>query len=164
MKICERVTSATLSLLWRCSSLSYRNTARTDTLRPLIRRFPYWTTGHRLLAEESLQHDNVTCAYASALCMLALDSTQAHTSTQAHFILGRCYLRRGDWATAHSYLAQALRLSPANTAILEEDAAALVLGGELHQARTILERIPEDRLSPAGKAARAFLRSKVEMK
>jgi Flp pilus assembly protein TadD len=95
--------------------------------------------------------------------MIALRPDDPRTMAQANFILGRCYLRRGDWTTAHHHLQEALRLSPSNAAIREEDAAALILGGELRQAREILEQIPEGSLSVEGKAARAFLRSKVEI-
>jgi tetratricopeptide (TPR) repeat protein len=161
MSICDRVTSVILSLLWRYSSLSSGKNSRAESLRPLLRRFPFWIDGHQLLAEESLLHDNVACAYGSALCMLALEPRAAATAVQANFILGRCYLRRGDWATAHEHLKEALRLSPSNTAILEEDAAALILGGELRQARALLDQIPQHSLSAAGKSARAFLHSKV---
>lgn len=95
--------------------------------------------------------------------MVALKPDDARTTAHANFILGRCYLRRGDWTTAHHHLQEALRLSPSNTAIREEDAAALILGGELRQARELLELVPEGALSVEGKAARAFLRSKVEI-
>jgi Flp pilus assembly protein TadD len=92
--------------------------------------------------------------------MQAIGPNDTHTSASADFILGRCYLRRGDWATAQHYLKQASLLAPSNTAIQEENAAALILGGELRRARAILDQIPESSLSAEGKAARAFVRSK----
>jgi Flp pilus assembly protein TadD len=93
--------------------------------------------------------------------MNALEPNNKHTTVQVNFILGRCYLRRGDWTTAHHYLQEASRLAPAHSAIQEENAAALILGGDWRQARSILEQIPESVLSAEGKAARAFVRSKV---
>jgi tetratricopeptide (TPR) repeat protein len=163
MSLYQRVTAAVLSRIWHYSSIARNTSNQSPSPRPLLRRFPFWAKGHELLAEESLQHDKVACAYGSALCMIALRPDDPRTMAQANFILGRCYLRRGDWTTAHHHLQEALRLSPSNAAIREEDAAALILGGELRQAREILEQIPEGSLSVEGKAARAFLRSKVEI-
>lgn len=157
----NRLLSSALTLMWQCSAARTRVGERSQTIRPLLRRFPFWSKGHEILAEESLLHDNVACAYASALCMNALEPNNEHTTVQVNFILGRCYLRRGDWMTAHHYLEEASRLAPSNIPIQEEHAAALILGGELEKARSLLERIPETALSAEGKAARAFVRSRV---
>lgn len=155
------IAECVLSTIWKLGARATDQDTRTRLLRSLLRRFPYWSHGHHLLAEDSLARDNVGCAYASALCMQALGFRSKHEQTCAEFILGRCFLRRGDWREALKYLGAASDSAPNNPRIKEERAAALILGGEMKAAQEILAAIPKHLISAEGKAALAFTSSKL---
>jgi hypothetical protein len=159
MRLSYRCMSAMLSGAWALSNLSQKP-PRSDLLRSLLRRFPYWIEGHLAYAEDALARDSIADAYASANAVLYLsESTCPHRAT-AEFVLGRCFLRRGDWRSAVEYLARAHTNLPNNYSISEELAAAHILGGDYLAANTLLELIPTNRISAAGKAAHSFVRSK----
>ena len=152
--------SSVLSLLW---NLRARTSAAycSDLLRSLLQRFPYWTEGHLAFAEEALARDACAEAYASAQAALSLSEPASHAEAMAEFTLGRCFLRRGDWRAAVEYLSRSKTAMPHNHSTTEELSAAHLLGGEYTPARALLESIPADSISAAGKAALSFSRSKL---
>jgi thioredoxin-like negative regulator of GroEL len=152
--------SAALSVAWTLSKTTQRPN-RSELLRSLLRRFPYWIKGHLEYAEDALERDCVADAYASANAVLHLSESDRPHQTAAHFALGRCFLRRGDWRSAVEHLSRAHAEMPTNHAISEELAAAYVLGGDYQAASRLLEAIPANHISAAGKAARSFVRAKV---
>lgn len=128
-----------------------------EALRPLIRRFPYWIAGRALLAAKSLAANDVATAYAEAQALLALAPKNSRYHATALYELGRCFLRRGDGASALAFLDQAHELTPSNTLVQEERSAALVLLGDKTRALDILKAISPDKLSAEGKAALQWL-------
>jgi hypothetical protein len=132
---------------------------RLTSLRSLLRRCPFWLRGHQRLGELSLSIDDVATAYAAAQCLLA--GTTEHTSLrgEAYLLLGRSFLRRGDWRTSVNYLDRASVLLPNDQRVSEECAAAYMAGGDRQRALQILEAIPSKRISSAANAALQFLRS-----
>jgi len=151
--------SALLSTGWKLGAKSSRSN-HADLLRSLLRRFPYWAEGHINFAEEALGHDEVAEAYASANAALYLREGHPGTRALAEFILGRCFLRRGDWRCAEEFLSRSKTALPHNHAVTEELAAARILGGDFTSARSLLESIPANQMSAAGKAALSFTRAK----
>jgi len=151
--------SALLSTGWKLGAKSSRSN-HTDLLRSLLRRFPYWAEGHIIFAEEALSNDEVAEAYASANAALYLGESNPRTRALAEFTLGRCFLRRGDWRSAVEYLSRSKTALPDNHAVTEELAAARILGGDFTAARSLLEAIPSNHISAAGKAALSFTRAK----
>ena len=132
-------------------------TADLEELRALIRRFPYWLQGRGLLATQSLNANDVATAYAEAQALLMLAPKNSHYHATALLELGRCFLRRGDGASALAFLDQAHELMRSNTTVQEERSAALVLIGEKVRARDILLSIAPAALSAEGKAALRWL-------
>jgi tetratricopeptide (TPR) repeat protein len=128
-----------------------------EALRALIRRFPYWMKGRALLATKSLAANDVATAYAEAQALLALAPKNSHYHATALFELGRCFLRRGDGASALAFLDQAHELTPNKSPVQEERSAALVLLGDKGRALEILETITPTELSAEGKAALQWL-------
>jgi Flp pilus assembly protein TadD len=126
-------------------------------LRTLLRRYPYWREGHRLLAENNLAVGDIATAYASAHCFSALSGATPDSEATVHFILGRCFLRRGDANSALTHFELARSLTPTNLAILEEEAAALMLLGNKEKAQSVLRQIPEDKLSPEARITLSYL-------
>jgi hypothetical protein len=59
------------------------------------------------------------------------------------------------------YLSLATMGLPSDYSISEELAAAYILGGDYRSANPLLEAIPANQISAAGKAAQSFVRSKV---
>lgn len=133
---------------------------RAESLCLLLRRYPYWSNGHRLLAEARLEQDDVAHAYAASLCFRQLVATQPAQRAQANLLLGRCYLRRGEWRAALGSLQTALADAPLCHEILEELAAAHILAGNYSEAQIYLEQIREDSRSAQAKAALEFAKSK----
>lgn len=156
-----RCISVALNIGWRLAYKTIDRDKKTILLRALLRRFPYWWHGHRILAEESLAHDAVACAYASALCMQAIGDRSRYARASSECILGRCFLRRGDWREALIHLEAASHLVPNDFHVNEERAAALILGGDMKAACDILAAIPKHHISAEGKAALAFTSSKL---
>jgi len=158
--IAQRLREWALDVAWRTSSKPKDPGERAELLRSLLRRYPRWSNGHKILAEERLEHDDVVQAYAASRCYQALTGSNQRKRAYANLLLAKCYLRRGDWQTAQAVLTGALEDDPRSTPILEELAAAQILGGNYGEARNALEQIDEGSLSPQAKAALAFVRSK----
>lgn len=131
--------------------------AEQDSLRALVRRFPYWTEGRALLAKKALNANDIATAYAEAQALLALAPKNSHFHVVALFEIGRCFLRRSDAASALAFLDQAHGLRPKDSKIQEERSAALVLQGDKARALEILKAIPAADLSAEGKAAMQWL-------
>lgn len=149
-----------LGWVWRSGSRHCSSPERTESLLRLLRRYPDWSLGHRLLAEDALDRDDVAQAYAASLCYLHLTNHHPSKRGCAYFLTGKCYLRRGDWHTALAHLKHALEDLPSSPPVLEELAAAYMLGGKYSDARSTLEQVSERMLSAQAKAALAFARSK----
>jgi Flp pilus assembly protein TadD len=113
--------------------------------------------GRALLAARSLAANDVATAYAEAQALLALAPKNSHYHSTALFELGRCFLRRGDAASALAFLDQAHGRSPNDTRVQEERSAALVLLGDKARALEILRAIKPDELSAEGKAVLQWL-------
>lgn len=160
MRLSHKCMSAMLSVAWVLSNASQKSN-RSNLLRSLLRRFPYWIQGHLEYAEDALSRDSIAEAYASGNAALYLSSSNAHQRAAAHFVLGRSFLRRGDWRSAVEYLSLATTELPSDYSIIEELAAAYILGGDYRSANPLLEAIPANHISAAGKAAHSFVRSKV---
>jgi Tfp pilus assembly protein PilF len=107
-----------------------------------------------------LERDDIAQAYAAALCYRHLVFSDRKARANANLLLGKCYLRRGDWRSALVHLEDGLNDSPNSSLILEELAAAHMLGGNYSEARNTLEQVAERLLSAQAKAALAFARSK----
>jgi hypothetical protein len=165
-----------LELFWRIgdeigpgsvnSWLEAENAAGSDVqrrigqLRQLLRRYPYWSRGHLRFSELSLQVDDVASAYASGRAALALVAAEGKEAGAAYFILGRCHLRRDDWAGSIPHLERAEQLLGNDRRVVEELAAAHMAGGDYTRAREYLERIPNPQLTPPARAALEFIRSR----
>jgi Flp pilus assembly protein TadD len=158
--IAQRLREWGLDVAWRTSSKPKDPAERAEMLRSLLRRYPRWSNGHKILAEERLEYDDVAQAYAASRCYQALIGSNQRKRAYANLLLAKCYLRRGDWQSAQAVLKSALEDDPHSTSILEELAAAQILGGSYGDARSVLEQIRKGELSAQAKAALAFVRSK----
>lgn len=139
---------------------------RSQQLRTLLRKNPTWRLGHLELGEESLFVDDVGTAYASACAVIFLESNSSQPSrpsllaSRAKFLLGRCYLRRGDPKRALQIFTQESNAPSLLWKIKEETAAAYMALGDTQSALSTLLAIPDEKLTPEGAAARAYLRKK----
>jgi len=133
---------------------------REKSLRSLLRRFPYWLEGHRELALLSLKRDNVALAYSSAVIYEMLCRDIPKYRREGLLILGQCFLKRGDSHRAIRYFEEARSLGLTTPQLAEEIAAAHILRGSYQEALDSLLLIPSQSLSPEGKAALSFVRSK----
>ena len=172
-RISHLIVNLCVSILWRLrprpqtpqhtspspivSDDKAEESSERQALRALIRRFPYWIKGRALLAKLSLEANDVATAYAEAQSLLALAPKNSHYHAVGLFELGRCFLRRGDAASALAFLEQAHELSPSDSKIQEERSAALVLQGDKARALEILKTISPAELSAEGKAALQWL-------
>ncbi|MCX6114921.1 MAG: hypothetical protein NTV65_06880 [Proteobacteria bacterium] len=158
----RRLISAILDIYWK---LSGRRTSDSDSLilhlRSILRRFPFWAEGHLALAELCINTGDIAAAYASGHALKALSTPNSFHSAQALFILGRCFLRKGEWQSALIYLCQAHAILPTLYAIHEEEAAALMLSEDYSAALKALAQIPSERLSAEGKAALEFAKMRM---
>ena len=97
------------------------------TLRALLQRFPFWINGRALLGEVSLRHNDVATAYAEAQALRILARQGSKHQATALFLLGRCFLQRGEAASAFKLFTEAHVLSPHDYRIQEERSAACTL-------------------------------------
>jgi Flp pilus assembly protein TadD len=170
MRPAYAITSLGLNIFWRLRPAGLRvsrsreltdaheqSTDEALTLRALIKRFPFWVEGRYRLAEESLASNDIATAYAEAQALQTLSPHSSHDKGRALFVLGRCYLRRGDGGAALTLLTEAAQLLPQNYLLQEEMSAALALEGNKAKALSVLKEIPEDKISAEGKAALRWL-------
>lgn len=170
--ISKLLIGAGLTLLWRTRPRIQRWTSGTlfpshddtqsstderETLRALVQRFPYWTHGRVILADVSLLHNDVATAYAEAQALRMLAHKGSTHEATALFLLGRCFLQRGEASSAISLFKHAHDLRPNDHRIQEEQSAAYALLGDKTQALAILQTIPPAHLSPESKAAMQWL-------
>lgn len=127
-------------------------------IRRCLRRYPYWTRGHLVLARFSLDLSDIATAYASLQAVGVLDSGQQHKLVREH-LLARCYLSSGAAGKARDIL-QSLSHERRIPAISEDLAAAQMALGEMKEAQVILEGISADEISQEGKTALTYLRGK----
>jgi tetratricopeptide (TPR) repeat protein len=169
----RRIMAVAVELFWRSGEATFtapsahsqsalaqtdQLTLRSASIRSLLRRFPFWLRGHQRLGDMSLCVDDVATAYAAAQCLIAATDEQTSLRGEAYLLLGRSFLRRGDWRSSIEYLERAATLLPNDLRVFEERAAAYMAGGAHARALGLLETIPSERLSPAAKAALEFLR------
>lgn len=154
----HRLISAILEL--------YRASARNGTersaarLRSILRRYPFWVSGHLDLARLSLVEGDVATAYASAQAARALCDDNSRRAAEALHILGQCFLARGEHAPALSLFQRAEMHLSGTPQFSEDVAAALMLAGSYEEAARLLEAIPPTSLSAQGKAALEYSRSR----
>lgn len=129
-------------------------------LRSILRSYPFWGNGHQRLGEAALAAGDVATAYASGQAAKILSEGKPRAKARAQHLLGRCFLARGEWQVALELLREAHGLTPSDSRIKQDEAAALMLGGENLAALTLLSDIPEERLTADGKAARLYLQGK----
>ena len=129
-------------------------------LHSILRSYPFWGNGHQRLGEAALESGDVATAYASGQAAKILSYRKPRARARALHLLGRCFLARGEWQMALELLREAGVLSPLDSRIKQDEAAALMLGGEHLAALTVLSTIPEEMLSADGKAARLYLQGK----
>lgn len=144
------------------NSAEERDSEERDTLRAFVRRFPFWAHGRALLGEASLQYNDVATAYAEAQALRVLARKGSTHEGTALFILGRCFLRRGEPSAALNLFNEAHALKPHDHRIQEERSAAYALLGDRTQALEILRTIPAIHLSAESKAAMQWLVSGTE--
>lgn len=135
--------------------------ARAFWVRRCLQRRPYWKRGHLTLARLSLQLDEVATAYASAQAALKLNLS-GRSSYEAHLVLGRACLRRGEWSRAIHILERLGASSPPDAAVTEDLAAAYLGAGSYARAAEILSHLPRAQLSAEGLAALSFARARSE--
>ena len=145
-----------IRVIWDGASRLSDGQDKSEMLRRLLRRYPTWSWGHRLLAENSLTRDNIGLAYAASLCYRELTQKDSADFAHAHFLLGSCFLRRGDWRSALHHLKIAHSISPSVHEITEELAAAHMLAEDYSTAAHFIQAIPEASRSAQAKAALSF--------
>lgn len=135
--------------------------ARVAWIRERLRRRPYWSGGHLAFARLSLRLDDIAAAYAAAHAVLKLNSS-GYLAEESRLVLGRTYLRRGEWSRAIDIL-EGLHASRRLDAPVTEDLAAAYVGAGLHaRAAETLSRLPRTMLSAEGLAALSFARARSE--
>jgi hypothetical protein len=171
--ICIAVAQV-LTWSWRFGFAAIADPAAvTAKLRSLLRRFPYWGEGHRLLADAALSERDIATAYAATQCFriagdLALNICASQSPKQSkrlesqwRHLLGRCYLASGDAVQALSHLRAARLSCPTSSSIAEDEVAALMALGRNEEAAQVLRTIPEKQLSMSAKIAGDFLRNSI---
>jgi hypothetical protein len=130
----------------------------TAALRALLQRCPYWSRGHILFAEHSLQLDDIASAYASLQGVLILPLSKSR-SIRAQHLLAQCYLKRGQSEKAAQILLALWAISH-HEAIGEDLAAAQMSLGQESEALGVLESIDGKILSQSSHTALTYLKRK----
>lgn len=138
---------------------SGHSTEEVLALRSLLKRFPFWIEGRYHLAEACLAANDIATAYCEAQALERLSPKKLRDRGRARFVLGRCYLRRGESGAALTLLNESAQLLPLNYSVQEEIAAALTLQGDKTNALRILKEIPDEKITAEGKAALQWLSS-----
>ena len=175
MRIDRTIINLGLTIFWRLrpatsgalmpgesTTSSQQAPDEIDALRSLLRRFPFWIAGRHHLAEASLAANDIATAYCEAQALQTLSPHRRRDKGRALFVLGRCYLRRGDSGSAVTLLNDAKDLLPHSYSLQEEIAAALTLHGDKAKALQILKEIPQEKITAEGKAALRWLSSTSE--
>lgn len=152
--------NSALSLLWGGAAAPLRDAVDSQRLVRIIRRFPDWPVGHKILAKDALARDDVATAYAAALCYRQLSKDSTTALADASLLIGRCFLRRGEGARALDALEKAHQLAPNSYEISEDLAAAMMLVGKYDEAKAVMSGIPSPVQTPQAKAALKFLKNK----
>lgn len=136
---------------------------KIEAILPIVRRYPYWLSGHLFVAEYALANKDVGRAYAAAQAVLAASfRTSSSYRKKAEFILARCHLSKGDASSALA-LFEDWKLKYSTTAKAQEEIAACLMAlSRLQEAHTTLSSINPNRLSQEGRAALLFLTTKLE--
>lgn len=149
------------SPLGNLASESHENlySSQLQSLRSLLRRFPYWVGGHLQLSKLSLNLNDVGTAYAGAQAALLLGNNDQRSDAQ--LVLARCFLKRGAPERATSLLKELLSHGVQTPSVREELAAAHLAEGDLVEAHEQLRAVPAESLSPEGKLALRYVLSKL---
>ncbi|NDC37072.1 MAG: tetratricopeptide repeat protein [Proteobacteria bacterium] len=132
-------------------------------MRRLLRRTPYWSTGHLWLAEQAFFQNRIEVAFCEAQAVLALSNTQREVAA-AQRVVARCHLKSGDYSAARALLSALVSTAPTAWDIREDFAATLLQQGDFDSAASELRAIPSEQLSGEGRAALDFVNSKVPPK
>ena len=125
---------------------------RCRCLRAMLRRRPFWLSGHLVLARLSLELGDLAAAYASAQAAVHLAGGSL-VSARAKKILGQCYLRGGDCESAAAVFRDVVAALGDDYEAKEELAAAYMALGDGASAQQVLKTIPDHKLSFQAKAA-----------
>ena len=162
LNLASNLTNSALNAFWRwgANRAALSDAEKEAALRGLLRRFPFWATGHLNLAALALRTDNVALAYSSAIAGEILSATNFRQESEAVSLLGRCFLQRGDWQNALKHFNRARSLGMTSHKLAEDTAAAYMLGGAYDDALSALSGISPANLSTEGRAALEFVRDK----
>lgn len=119
-----------------------------EWLKHIIRRFPFWSSGHVRLGEISLELNDINTAYASAHAAILLGNT-----VRGKRLLGACYLRAKEGGNAVKILKEVFMDNPRDFSMIEDLGAAYMLEGDYKSAKEYLEQIPEAKRSSSVNAA-----------
>jgi len=106
----------------------------------LLRRFPYWASGHDFLSSRALAAGNIRTAFASAHAVAALRPA----SPSSWLLLSQCHLAGHQFEAAAKDANKALALDPLCFRAHEELAAALIPLEQFDEAHRHLELIPKE--------------------
>ena len=129
-------------------------------LAKMLVNYPYWLGGHSAFAQLSLQTNDIAPAYASAQAMQKLSKSK-QINDDSKLILAKCYLRRGVAAEALPLLEELHLSNLARIDIAEEFAAALIACDQYHKAAEIFSKIPPEKTSAQGQAAKLFVGQRI---
>lgn len=119
----------------------------------LLRRFPYWSTGHEFISSHASAAGNLRAAFASAHALAALRPSAA----TPYILFARCHLAGQQFEAAAKNARTALELDPSNNAAKEELAAALIPLERFAEAYQHLETIPNAQRTPHVHSMTEFL-------
>lgn len=125
-------------------------------VRSLLRRFPFWASGHLRLGQAAFEEKDIILAHNSARACLALDPSGA-IELGATELMAKAFLASGKFSEAADLLKKAVEKSPQ----LKEDLAAAYMGlNEVDKSREVLSSIPDNEITPQGRAALDFLKQR----
>lgn len=134
---------------------------RASWLQEKLRKTPNWIDGHLGLAWTALKLNELSLAYASAQAVLVLAKVDSDRAS-AHWVIGKCYLRRGDHQAAITALQNANRQGETGSGLKEDLAAAYMGRGEYALALETLRSIAPTALSMQAQAALSFCKMRAE--
>jgi tetratricopeptide (TPR) repeat protein len=119
----------------------------------LLRRFPYWSTGHEFISSHASAAGNLRAAFASAHALATLRPSAA----TPYILFARCHLAGQQFEAAAKNARKALELDPFNDAAKEELSAALISIGHFDEANQVLESISDYSRMSQVHSMKAFL-------